>query len=79
MASGVSHALTDRDEHEFFVPESARWRTLVQAAMNLGETLNIASHAVEEANTVDGVLSATNWNDESKLGSPANRENAFAA
>ena len=44
--------------------------------MNLGETLNIASHAVEEANTprLDGVLSATNWNDESKLGSPANRE-----
>ena len=31
--------------------------------MNLGETLNIASHAVEEANTprLDGVLSATNW------------------
>ena len=78
VASGVSRAvaLTDRDEHEFFVPESARWRTLVQAAMNLGETLNIASHAVEEANTprLDGVLSATNWNDESKLGSPASRE-----
>ena len=78
VASGVSRevALTDRDEHEFFVPESARWRTLVQASMNLGETLNIASHAVEDANTprLDGVLSATNWNDESKLGSPANRE-----
>ena len=45
--------------------------------MNLGETLNIASHAVEEANTprLDGVLSATNWNDESKLGSPVSREN----
>ena len=78
VASGVSRevALTDRDEHEFFVPESARWRTLVRASMNLGETLNIASHAVEEANTprLDGVLSATNWNDESKLGSPASRE-----
>ena len=65
VASGVSRevALTDRDEHEFFVPESARWRTLVQAAMNLGETINIASHAVEDANTprLDGVLSATNW------------------
>ena len=77
VASGVSRdiALTDHDEHEFFVPEPARWRTLVQASMNLGETLNVASHAVEEANTprLDGVLSATNWNDESKLGSPANR------
>ena len=44
--------------------------------MNLGETLNIASHAIEDANTprLDGVLVGTNWNDETKLGSPANRE-----
>ena len=78
MASGVPRdvALKDRDEHEFFVPDSARWETITVASMNLGETLNIASHAVEEANTprLDGVLAHTNWNDESKLGSPANRE-----
>ncbi len=78
LASGVASdvALTDRDEHEFFVPESARWPALAGASMNLGETLNIASHSIEDANTprLDGVLSATNWNDESKLGSPANRE-----
>ena len=69
-------ALTDRSEHEFFVPESARWPALVGATMNLGETLNVASHAIEEANTprLDGVLAGTNWNDEQKLGSPANRE-----
>ena len=78
MASGVPRdaALNDRDEHEFFVPESARWETITAASMYLGETLNIASHAVEVANTprLDGVLAATNWNNESKLGSPANRE-----
>ena len=78
VASGVPRAvaLDDRDEHEFFVPEDARWAALVGASMNLGEALNVASHAVEEANTprLDGVLSATNWNDESKLGGPANRE-----
>ena len=78
MKAGVSRevALTDRDEHEFFVPEDARWSTIASAAMNTGEALNIASHAVEEANTprLDGVLSPTNWSDESKLGSPANRE-----
>ena len=78
VASGVARqiALSDRDEHEFFVPESARWRVLAGASMNLGEALNVASHAIEEANTprLDGVLAATNWNDESKLGSPANRE-----
>ena len=78
VASGVDRevALADWTEHEFFVPESARWPALTGASMNRGETLNIASHEIEEANTprLDGVLAATNWNDESKLGSPANRE-----
>ena len=69
-------ALKDRDEHEFFVPESARWEAISAASMNLGETLNVASHAIEDANTprLDGVLAGTNWNDESKLGTPASRE-----
>ena len=78
VASGLPRdvALTDTDEHEFFVPEEVRWSALAAASMNLGEALNVASHAVEEANTprLDGVLTGTNWNDESKLGSPANRE-----
>ena len=69
-------ALADRDEHEFFVPEGARWEAISAASMNLGETLNVASHAIEDVNTprLDGVLVGTNWNDETKLGSPANRE-----
>ena len=72
---GSEIALKDPDEHEFFVPESARWTALTGAGMNLGEALNIAGHAVEEANPkLDGVLTGANWNDESKLGSPANRE-----
>ena len=78
VAYGVSRevALTDRDEHEFFVPEEARWSWITGEYMNLGESLNVAGYAVEEANTprLDGVLASTNWNDESKLGSPANRE-----
>ena len=78
VAHGVARdvALNDRDEHEFFVPQSARWETIASSSMNLGEVLNVASHAIEDANTprLDGVLAATNWNDESKLGSPANRE-----
>ena len=78
VAEGVPRelALRDRDEHEFFVPESARWPAIIGSSMNLGEALNIAGHAVENANTprLDGVLAGTNWNDESKLGSPANRE-----
>ena len=68
-------ALSDADEHEFFVPEEARWPALTAPGMALGERLNMASHAVEDANDrLEGVLTTTNWNDESKLGSPANRE-----
>ena len=78
VASGVPRetALTDHDEHEFFVPESARWPALVRASMNLGETLNVAGHniEIESLQRLDGVLTSVNWNDESRLGSPANRE-----
>ena len=78
VAFGLSReaALADADEHEFFVPESARWPTLVAASMNLGEALNVAGEEVEFANTprLDGVLTSVNWNDESRLGGPSNRE-----
>lgn len=78
IASGVPElvALADLDEHEFFVPESARWKAITTASMNHGEVLNVASHNIESANTprLDGILVGTNWNDETKLGSPANRE-----
>ena len=78
VQSGVPHevAISDMDEHQFVVPEAAHWREIVKETMNLGEALNIAGHAIEEANAgrLDGVLTGTNWNDESKLGSPANRE-----
>lgn len=78
VAAGVPReaALTDADEHEFFVPEEARWPALTGASMNLGEALNIAGEMIEYANTprLDGILTGVNWNDESKLGSPASRE-----
>jgi type I restriction enzyme M protein len=78
VANGVKPEIaeTDPDEHEFFVPKEFRWQALVSASMNLGEVLNRASIEIEAANTprLDGILKATNWNDDSKLGSPASRE-----
>ena len=40
VASGVpiDVAFNDRDEHEFFVPEAARWDTISAASMNLGRS-----------------------------------------
>ena len=69
-------AISDMDEHQFALPEHVHWRKICDATMNLGEALNVASNAIEEANAgrLDGVLAGTNWNDENKLGSPSNRE-----
>ena len=78
VSSGVPRdvAVSDIDEHQFAVPESARWTNIAGATMALGEALNVASDAIEEANAgrLDGVLGGTNWNDETKMGGPANRE-----
>ena len=48
----------DPDEHPFFVPKIARWSSIQRAATGLGELLNQASAALEEANSqaLEGVL-----------------------
>ena len=78
VAAGVPReaALADMDEHQFAVPPEAHWNQICSTPMNLGEALNVAGSAIEEANSgrLDGVLGGTNWNDENKLGSPGNRE-----
>ena len=78
VAAGVPGevAVADMDEHQFAVPVAAHWNQICSTTMNLGEALNVASSAIEEANPgrLDGVLGGTNWNDDTKLGSPANQE-----
>jgi type I restriction enzyme M protein len=62
-------AWKDPDEHEFFVPESARWDFIKAHTQNLGELLNKANEALEESNTstLEGVLTATDFNDKDRL------------
>lgn len=83
IAAGMTRqvAETDHDEHEFFLPGDCRWPAITRETMNLGEVLNRTSARIEEENTpqLDGVLRNTNWNDESKLGSPANRDRIIRA
>ncbi|MCY4174703.1 MAG: class I SAM-dependent DNA methyltransferase [Acidimicrobiaceae bacterium] len=78
VAAGVPAEIaeSDHDEHEFFVPAEARWSAVARQSMNLGEALNRAGAEIEEANAprLDGILRNTNWNDESKLGSPSGRD-----
>ncbi|MCC7541185.1 MAG: SAM-dependent DNA methyltransferase [Deltaproteobacteria bacterium] len=70
----------DRDEHEFFVPPRARWKTIQKAAQGIGEVLNKACAVVEEENAkaLEGVLLGMDFNDERKLGDAKQRDAVLA-
>jgi type I restriction enzyme M protein len=63
-------AYDDRDEHPFYVPKRARWSEIKKVSANLGETLNKACAALEEANgsRFEGVLLGIDFNDSRRLG-----------
>ncbi len=68
-------AWTDPDEHQFFVPEQARWKQFSKLTHNIGETLNKAASALEEQNPVlEGVLLGIDFNDGRKLGDGKQRD-----
>ena len=69
----------DPDEHEFFVPARARWAQIQKTATNIGDALNKACSALEEANEgLEGVLAGIDFNDERKLGDARNRDAVLA-
>ena len=81
IAEGVSEtvAWTDPDEHQFFVPDRARWSRIQRTATNIGEALNKACAALEEQNSsLEGVLAGIDYNDERKLGDARNRDTVLA-
>jgi len=73
-------AYNDPDEHEFFVPERGRWSTLKKLATGIGDQLNKACDAIEDANpTLEGVLAKNiDFNSESKLGDEKNKESVLS-
>jgi type I restriction enzyme M protein len=76
----VDVAYNDPDEHEFFVPERARWSELQKLTSNIGDQLNKAAAAIEDANpTIEGVLANIDFNSESRLGDAKNREVVLSA
>ena len=81
IAEGVSEevAWNDPDEHQFFVPDRARWTAIQKTATNIGEALNVACAALEEQNSsLEGVLGGIDYNDERKLGDAKNRDTLLA-
>lgn len=70
----------DPDEHQFFVPEPARWSAIRKKTTGLGEALNKAADALEEANSeaLEGVLAGIDFNDERRLGDAKQRDSVLS-
>ncbi|MFB4166878.1 type I restriction-modification system subunit M [Virgibacillus sp. JSM 102003] len=65
---GDDYAWYDRDEHQFFVPDRARWKHIQSQTQDIGNTINKAFEALEEENTsLEGVLASIDFNDKEKL------------
>lgn len=67
--TGDKKAAEDADYHDFVVPAKARWSRLQSLTHNIGEAINKANDAIEEANpkTLEGVLTPVDFNDKDRL------------
>jgi type I restriction enzyme M protein len=58
----------DHDEHQFFVPERARWEYLRSKTQDIGAAINHAFELLEEENAkLQGVLATIDFNDKGRL------------
>src|SRR5690606_34952793 len=65
---GDDYGWYDRDEHQFFVPERARWQVIQTLTQDIGDSINKAFEALEEENaSLQGVLATIDFNDKEKL------------
>lgn len=65
---GDDYGWYDRDEHQFFVPERARWDHIQTLTQDIGDAINKAFEALEEENaSLQGVLATIDFNDKEKL------------
>ncbi|MDK4731527.1 class I SAM-dependent DNA methyltransferase [Rhizobium sp. CNPSo 3490] len=72
-------AYNDPDEHEFFLIERARWSSIKKLTTAIGDHLNKACAAIEDANpSIEGVLANIDFNSESRLGDAKNREGVLS-
>jgi len=65
---GSDYGWSDHDEHQFFVPERARWSHIRAVTQDIGAAINHAFELLEEENAVlQGVLSTIDFNDKERL------------
>lgn len=60
-------AWSNKNRHNFFVPERARWSVLSKTSENIGEKIDNVCRIIEKENPdLDGVLTNTKYNDKRK-------------
>lgn len=60
-------AWTNKNRHNFFVPERAKWSVLSKKSENIGEKIDDVCRIIEKENPdLDGVLTNTKYNDKRK-------------
>lgn len=65
---GDDYGWHDRDEHQFYVPERARWSHIRSITQDIGAAINHAFELLEEENpTLQGVLATIDFNDKERL------------
>jgi type I restriction enzyme M protein len=65
---GEDYGWYDHDEHQFFVPDRARWAHIRTITQDVGSAINVGFEALEEENpTLQGVLGSIDFNDKEKL------------
>ncbi|MBX5436818.1 MAG: SAM-dependent DNA methyltransferase [Alicyclobacillaceae bacterium] len=65
---GEDYGWYDRDEHQFFVPEKARWDYIRSVTQDIGAKINNAFELLEDENpTLQGVLRSIDFNDKERL------------
>ncbi|WP_321492797.1 type I restriction-modification system subunit M N-terminal domain-containing protein [uncultured Desulfobacter sp.] len=47
----LEEAAGDPDYHRFFIPDTARWQSIIEKTENIGEAIDEALAAIEEENT----------------------------
>ncbi|MBU1194080.1 MAG: type I restriction-modification system subunit M [Proteobacteria bacterium] len=61
-------AEADPDYHRFFLPDNARWQTIIEKTENIGEAIDEALASIEEENTsLEGVMTAVHFGNKEVL------------
>lgn len=65
---GMEEMALDADAHRFHIPQGSFWKDVIEKTSNIGEALNNAFHAIEDANMrLQGVFQDVDFNNKERF------------